>query len=306
MSGVDVVPEPRLGLEAGHPPFPDGEQAFHYEQGNVTFNWTVRGINGLLDCSDLVAKETQFNMQVSALELQKCACIYVKDAIRKADGDCPAGRAKLVTCLQAYKDVVEASESEDDSSDSGADDSGSDDSGSDTDSDSEDKSKKDNQSKKHKRKAADGVQNAKKKKRASSSSASSSSSSSSTAVFQSKDWLTTMAEEVCDSIWKKGPGSGDDMDKVVSDAVMVHRAAVEAALAKVVAKVGVILHKAAADAPRMLPDAAATAIMADISSENMTGPIIKQMFEKLSEMVKTRIQERLSRWAGFVTTQSSQ
>jgi len=296
MSGVDVVPEPRLGLEAGHPPFPDGEQAFHYEQGDVTFDWTVRGINGLLDCSDLVAKETQFNMQVSALELQKCACIYVKDAIRNAGGECPAGRAKLATCLQAYKDVVEASESEDDSD--------SDDS--DSDSSTEDESKKDNQSKKHKRKAADGVPNAKKKKRASSSSASSSSSSSSATVFQSKDWLTTMAEEVCDSIWKKGPGSGDDMDKVVSDAVMVHKAAVEAALAKVVAKVGVILHKAATDAPRMLPDAAATAIMADISSENMTGPIIIQMFEKLSEMVKTRIQERLSRWAGFVTTQSSQ
>ena len=299
MSGVDVVPEPRLGLEAGHPPFPDGEQAFNYEQGDVTFDWTLRGINGLLDCSDLVAKETQFNVNVSAEELQKCACIYVKDAIRKADGDCPAGRAKLVTCLQAYKDVVEASESEESSSDSDA-------------SSTEDEADTTNgKSNKHKRKAADGVQNAKKKKRASSSSASSSSassssSSSSTAVFQSKDWLTTMAEEVCDSIWKKGPGSGDDMDKVVSDAVMVHRAAVEAALAKVVAKVGVILHEAAADAPLLLPNAAATAIMADISSENMTGPIIKQMFEKLSEMVKTRIQQRLSQWAGFVPGQSNE
>ena len=95
MSGVDVVLEPRLGLEAGHPLFPDGEQAFQYEKDNVTFEWTVRGIGGLLDCSDLVAKENQFKVKVSDKQLQKCACIYVKDAIREAGGDCPVGRAKL-------------------------------------------------------------------------------------------------------------------------------------------------------------------------------------------------------------------
>ena len=290
----------RLGLDDDHPPFPEGQFEMLLERDGQTFTATIRTVTetGHLDCSDLQEKEKKHAVYVDAHDLQRSAALFVKDCIREKNGECPSGRAKLETCLLAYKELVDGPASS---------------SSSESESSSSEEEVVETTITGKKRKHAKHTEaNVKKTRQVvqplsasspSSSSASSSSASSSSSLdlnSQSKAWMMNMADNICKGIWNNGPGKSS-LDQVISEGVAAQEKLVQAQLKSTFDKFAETLNTISAKEPDILARTAAADIFHDVSSDSVVNPILKKIFKRLFEMVKYRIRERLALWSQFAS-----